>query len=45
MLFTSFSLVAIDLGQQSDKSHQIAGGFGGLGCAHREGIQAAKLRS
>jgi len=30
MIVTSFSLVAVDLGQQPKKAHQIAGGISGV---------------
>jgi hypothetical protein len=43
VIITSFGLVAIDLGQQPNKAHQIAGGVSGVSQAHREATQVANL--
>jgi hypothetical protein len=45
MVTTSFSLVAVNLGQQSNKAHEIAGGFRCLAFTHGELAQAAEPRS
>jgi hypothetical protein len=45
IFITFFSIVAIDLGQQLNKSDQVARRFVGLRFTHRELAQAAELRS
>jgi len=45
MIITSFSLVAVDLGQQPKKAQQIASAFSGPGFTHGELAQATELRS